>query len=299
MLQLRGVSKRYWPSKSWAVHAVDLDLGPGEVVGLVGLNGAGKTTTLRLAAGVSKLGAGEIQVDSLNLTSKKADASRLIGWVPEASPHDEAARVRSLISYYASIAGVEDPSVSEGLLDRWGLGPYADRQVRTLSLGMLRRLSIIAAELTNPCYLLLDEVFNGLDPEAVIQVRSWVNQLRAAGRGVLLSSHNLRELASIADRVAVLHKGRLLRILERSEYLGRPAHALRVKSDNLDRRGIEILEKFGAVALTRDGATVAKDGLDSNAVSQALVASGYHLSGLEPESDPLEDLFVSILKEAS
>jgi ABC-2 type transport system ATP-binding protein len=299
MLRLRNLSKQYWPSKSWAIHGVSLDLDRGEIVGLVGLNGAGKTTTLRLAAGVSKPSTGQVLVENFDLRAEKARASRLIGWVPEASTHDESAHVGALISYYAAIAGMNDEGARQGLIERWGLAPYANRPVRTLSLGMLRRLSIIASELTSPRYLLLDEVFNGIDPEGVIEVRSWIIGLRAAGRGVLLSSHNLRELASIADRVAVLHKGCLLRILERSEYQNRSPHALRIKSDNLDNRGLEILERFGTVTLSREGATVAGEDLNPSSVNQELVAAGYHLSGLEPESDPLEDLFVSILKEAA
>jgi ABC-2 type transport system ATP-binding protein len=299
VLQLKGVGKRYWPSADWAIRALDLELRHGEILGLVGRNGAGKTTTLRLAAGVSKLGGGQVQVDGLDMRLEKRSASRLIGWVPEASPHDETSRVRSLVDYYAAIAGMSDPDACSKLIEQWGLGPYANRRVRTLSLGMLRRLSIITAELTNPRYLLLDEVFNGMDPEGVVDVRNWILGRTAAGCGVILSSHNLRELAAIADRVAVLHRGKLLRILERSEYVGQSSRGLCIKSDNLDDRAFRILEQFGEVARRPYGASVSKEGLDPNAVSHALVSEGYHLTGLEPESDPLEDLFISILREAS
>jgi ABC-type multidrug transport system ATPase subunit len=299
MLQLQGIGKRYWPVRDWAVRSLDMEVRPAEVVGLVGRNGAGKTTTLRLAAGVSKLGSGQVHVDGIDLDSEKVKASRLIGWVPEVSLHDETTRVGSLVAYYGSLAGPRDPATCWNLIERWGLRPYANRRVRTLSLGMLRRLSIVTAELTTPQYFLLDEVFNGLDPEAVVDVRNWILGRRSAGCGVLLSSHNLRELAAIADRVAVLHRGQLLAILDRSEYIGRSPKALRVRSDNLDERAFHILEQFGAVARSRDGASVSGDGLDPNSVSQALVSAGYHLAGLEPESDPLEDLFLSILKEAS
>jgi ABC-2 type transport system ATP-binding protein len=298
-VEFESVSKRFWPNRIFALRGLNLTVDPGEVLGLVGRNGAGKSTAIRIGAGVALPGAGEIRVDGHSMDREKPAASRLLGWVPEESVHDAGSRVESLLRYYAAVVGnVPDARVRE-LLDVWGLTTYRRRRVRSLSLGMKRRLSIIASELTNPRYYLLDEVFNGLDPEAVVTLRNWVGARRADGCGLLLSSHNLRELATVADRVAVLHEGRLLRVLDRSELLERPCRLVRVQVPTLDAPGLDLLRAFGAVEVAPGGATVRGDSLDVPRIADALVRAGYPLHGLVREDDGLEQLFLELVRGAS
>ncbi|MFI5414878.1 MAG: ABC transporter ATP-binding protein [Candidatus Lutacidiplasmatales archaeon] len=299
VVEFSQVSKRFWLSRTPALRGLTLSLGPGEVLGLVGRNGAGKTTSIRIGAGVCRPDSGFVEVDDLRLDADKMAASRLLGWVPEESTHDPNARVQSLLRYYASIVGPAASVRVDELLRRWGLEPFRRRRVRTLSLGMKRRLSIIASELTAPPYFLLDEVFNGLDPEAVVSVRSWIRSRRDAGCGLLLSSHNLRELATIADRVAILHEGRLLRVLDPSELTNRPSRVVRVDVPGLGDAGRTLLESFGEVVATVDGAVVRGDHLDVPAITRALVNGGYAVHGVTRENDGLEDLFLELVRGAS
>jgi ABC-type multidrug transport system ATPase subunit len=298
-VEFEAVSKRFWPNRTPALRGLSLTVAPGEVVGLVGRNGAGKTTAIRIGAGVSLPGAGRVRVDGHRLDREKVAASRLLGWVPEESVHDRAARVEPLLRYYAAVIdGVEDGRVDE-LLRAWGLAEVRRRRVRALSLGMKRRLSIITAELGRPKYFLLDEVFNGLDPEAVVRVRAWIHERREAGCGLLLSSHNLRELSTIADRVAILHEGRLLRVLERKEITERPCREVRVDVPGLDEAGLTLLRAFGEVQRVAGGAVVRGRALDVPGIANRLVTSGYALHGLVRETDGLEELFLELVQEAS
>jgi ABC-2 type transport system ATP-binding protein len=298
-VEFDGISKRFFPNRKPALRSVSLTLSPGEVLGLVGRNGAGKTTAIRIGAGVALPDGGEVRVDGHPMAGEKREASRRIGWVPEESVHDRTAKVEPLLRYYADVAGNVEKGRLADLLRFWGLAEFRRRRVRTLSLGMKRRLSIIASELGRPQYFLLDEVFNGLDPEAVVSVRSWIRERRAAGCGLLLSSHNLRELATIADRVAVLHEGRLLRILERKELVDRPAREVRVEVPDLGPRGIELLEAFGTVEAVPGGAIVRGSNLDAARVAAALIGAGFALHGLRREQDGLEELFLELVREAS
>jgi ABC-2 type transport system ATP-binding protein len=298
-VEFEGISKRFWLHRTPALRGVSLSLAPGEVLGLVGRNGAGKTTSIRIGAGVCRPDSGFVSVDGHRLDREKMAASRLLGWVPEESTHDPSARVGSLLRYYAGIVGAGSSDRVDELLRVWGLEPFRRRRVRTLSLGMRRRLSIIASELTSPPYFLLDEVFNGLDPEAVVSLRAWIRARRDAGCGLLLSSHNLRELATIADRVAVLHEGRLLRVLNRSELTERPSRVVRVDVPSLDAAGVELLGSFGSVVRTPGGAVVRGDPLDVPGITRALVHAGYDVHGVTRETDGLEELFLELVRGAS
>ncbi|MCI4326693.1 MAG: ABC transporter ATP-binding protein [Thermoplasmata archaeon] len=298
-LEFQNVSKRFWPNRTPALRDLTLKVEPGEVLGLVGRNGAGKTTAIRIAAGVSLPGSGNVQVDGHPLDREKVAASRLLGWVPEESVHEESAKVEPLLRYYAAIVGDVEPARIGELLETWGLTQFRRRRVRTLSLGMRRRLSLIASELTQPKYLLLDEVFNGLDPEAVVTVRAWVRERRAAGCGLLLSSHNLRELAKFADRVAVLHEGRLLKVLDRAELHERPSRVVRVQVPGFDEAGLRVLERFGTPELVPGGALVRGEGVDAGGIAAALVHAGYVVQGLTREDDGLEELYLELVRGAT
>jgi ABC-type multidrug transport system ATPase subunit len=280
------------------VDCLTLGIACGEIVGLVGRNGAGKTTSIRIGVGVATPSGGDVHVDGISLTGEKATASELIGWVPEESVHDEDSRVASLLRYYEAMAASSGRSHCEQMLLDWGLAEFQDRRVRTLSLGMKRRLSIIAAELGTPKYFLLDEVFNGLDPEGVASVRKWMKTKRSEGCGLLISSHNLRELAALTDRIAILHKGRLLRTLASAELRTRPARRIRLTIPRLDPNGLEVLANFGEVERTPDGAIVRGDSLDAAEMNRAMVSSGYSIAAIESADDPLESMFLEMIEGA-
>lgn len=299
MFEIKGITKHYsWRGKP-AIDRISIQLNPSEVVGLVGLNGAGKTTTLRVASGVSLANKGEVVVDGISMRSQKERASRLLGWVPEQPIHDSASRVSSLVRYYSDIAGGISYSHGERLLATWGMESHLRKRFRELSLGYKRRLAVVIASLTSPKYFLLDEPFNGLDPAAMVQFRTWIREARAGGAGIILSSHNLREVQDLADRVIVIHRGRLIAWLESQSLLELSHKEVTVVVDRLDDGARGILQKFGEVSAHDTTVLIRGQNVDPGAVSAALFRGGYTVLRLTTGENGLEEYFLELVNGAS
>jgi ABC-2 type transport system ATP-binding protein len=205
----RGVSKRY--GATLALDSLDLEIGRGEVFGLLGPNGSGKTTFIRLLAGYLLPSAGRLAVCGCDAVEESLQARRLIGYVPEAAPVYGYMRVREFLAFMARLRGVAGRRVGDAVdrvIASLALETVADRPARTLSRGFRQRTAIAQALVHDPELLILDEPANGLDPRQIIEVRDLIRSL--AGRHtVLMSSHVLSEVARTADRVGVLLDGRL------------------------------------------------------------------------------------------
>ncbi len=299
MLSIRGLSKVYRGKATPAVSNVDLDLRPGEVLGLVGLNGAGKTTTIRVAAGLVYPTAGHVAVNGLDLTRDKAEASRYIGLVPEFPNFEPGSRAINQLRYYAGFYGVTGAAARElctELLRKVGLSDMDQVRLRTFSQGMKKRFSLAASLLGDPEFFLLDEILSGLDPEGVLLARNLMVDLRARGHGILLSSHILSEVQQVADRVAIMHEGRLIKTLTRDEVEMTEGATLRLTIENLDDPGMELIRTYGTVR--RDGNTVwiTHPNLDPGQINTELIRHNYKVVSLGFESLNLEQAFFDAVR---
>ena len=205
-----GVGKRY--GRVIALDGLTLDIGVGEVFGLLGPNGSGKTTFMRLLAGYLLPSAGRITVAGLDAVRDSLEVRRRIGYVPESAPLYPQMRVSEFLAFMARLRGVPERSVAaavERVLDQLALGAVVNKPTRALSRGYRQRTALAQALIHDPDILILDEPTNGLDPRQIIEMRVLVRSL--AGRHtVLMSSHILSEVEKTSDRVAVLLNGRLL-----------------------------------------------------------------------------------------
>ncbi|MBC7292167.1 MAG: ABC transporter ATP-binding protein [Actinotalea sp.] len=197
-----------------AVDGVDLDVRSGEIHALVGLNGAGKSTLMRLLLGLQRPDAGRALV-------RHAGALRDVGEVrPEAfgqvghlveTPFTYAElTVREVVRSAARLRGLGRAAAdraTRGVLAELALERWADRRSRTLSLGNRQRVGLACALVHEPTVLVLDEPSNALDPAGVVLVRRRLRRAADAGAAVLVSSHHLDEMARMADRITVLHRG--------------------------------------------------------------------------------------------
>ncbi|QIK71649.1 ABC transporter ATP-binding protein [Propioniciclava coleopterorum] len=210
-LTLAGVSGGYRGAA--AVSAIDLTVGRGEVVALVGLNGTGKTTLLRLAFGMVRPTAGRVSVLGTPVAGLPAAIWGRVGYLVDTPLAYPELTVRENLRMALSLHGRSAARLDQ-CLGRWRLRESAGRRLRHLSLGNRQRVGLAAALAHDPDLVVLDEPGNALDPAGVIILRDELRRRADAGAGVLVSSHHLDEVARVADRVLVMNAGRLVGALD-------------------------------------------------------------------------------------
>jgi ABC-2 type transport system ATP-binding protein len=205
-IELDHLTKRYG-----AVTAVDdlsFTLEPGSITGFVGVNGAGKSTTLRMLLGLTRPTAGTATIDGRRYADLP-DPAHAVGALTDPDVFHPARSGRNALRVLARPAGIHDRRVDE-LLELVDLAGAARRRVGGYSTGMRQRLGLAAALLGDPPTLVLDEPANGLDPMGIAWLRGLLRGLADQGRTLLISSHQLAELAQTTDDVIVIHRGRLV-----------------------------------------------------------------------------------------
>ncbi|MFA5520934.1 MAG: ABC transporter ATP-binding protein [Castellaniella sp.] len=203
-IELQGVTKRY--GDSVAVQQVDLRLHAGECVALAGHNGAGKSTLIKLMLGLIHSDGGTVRVLGDDPRSGRAPARLHVGYLPETVALHPAMTGLETLAFYARLKR-QPVAGNLALLERVGIARAATKRVSTYSKGMRQRLALAQALLGSPRVLLLDEPTTGLDPALRQNFYEIVNELRAAGATLLLSSHALAEIEGQADRIVVMKNG--------------------------------------------------------------------------------------------
>jgi len=222
-----------------AVRALDMRLAAREVLALVGLNGAGKTTLMRLMLGMVRPDAGHIDV--LGVPMGRGVDWGQVGHLVETPFGYPELTVRENLRAAALLHGVPADRVESAVdvvVQRWCVQGYEQRRFGTLSLGNRQRVGLAGALVHAPRLLVLDEPTNALDPSGVVLLRELVIQAAADGAGVLVSSHHLDEVARVADRIAVMHDGRIVGHLDpRGAELERAFFAMVHEAEEASRRG--------------------------------------------------------------
>lgn len=211
MIRIRGLHKRY--GQIVAVEGLDLTVEAGTVQALLGPNGAGKSTTVRCIVGLLQADGGSIVVDDIDVSKDPVGAKRRIGYLPEvASLYDELTP-HEYLTLKGRLFGMAEGAIASGverLLGGFGLLHRQHDPMVGFSKGMLQRVALGSALLTEPSVLILDEPMSGLDVETTLVLKEIVREAARRGRSVLYSSHLLDVVETLADRVAVLDKGKLV-----------------------------------------------------------------------------------------
>jgi len=193
------------------LRGVDFEVGRGEVVALLGSNGAGKTTVVRILSTLMRADSGTATVDAVEVGADPAHARERISLTGQFAAVDEILTGRENLRLIARLRHLaDDDAIADRLLDRFRLADAGDRRVSTYSGGMRRRLDIAMSLIGDPPVVLLDEPTTGLDPEARLEVWDTIRGLAAAGIAVLLTTQYLEEAEQLADRIAILHHGRII-----------------------------------------------------------------------------------------
>jgi ABC-2 type transport system ATP-binding protein len=290
-----------WFGQKVALSELSCSFGPG-VTGLLGPNGAGKTTLVRAITGLIPVNQGRVTIRGRNPRQDRSVYGEL-ALVPE----DEAVPIgltpRQLCRYVAALHRIDDAAVVERALDTVELGPVADRSMDGFSKGMRQRSKVAAALVKDPAVLVLDEPLNGADPIQRLHLIDLFQRLGDEGRTIIVSSHVLHEVESMADRVIVIVRGRLAaagthrairdamddvprQVLVRSDDGRRLAAAL---LDNEAVRGVTVEDGHLVVSTMRAGDLAV-------ALPRAASELGIRLSEVRPLDDSLESLFRELVR---
>jgi ABC-2 type transport system ATP-binding protein len=209
-ISVERFSKRY--GELLAVDDVSLEVRPGEVFALVGPNGAGKTSLVRAIVGIHAPTSGTVRVAGFDLATDPISAKEKLGFLPEVAQLYESLTAREHLTLVARLHGIADSDSApriEGMLETLELLEAADAPIATFSKGMKQKTALAGALIAGPEVLVLDEPMSGLDAEAALMVKGLVRELAASGRAVLYTSHLLDVVEKVADRVAILVKGKV------------------------------------------------------------------------------------------
>jgi ABC-2 type transport system ATP-binding protein len=206
---VRSLQKSY--KDLHVLQGVDFDVARGSVFALLGANGAGKTTVVNILSTLLNADAGTASVNGFDVATQAADVRGSISLTGQFAAVDEILSGRENLVLIARLRHLENPgAIADDLLDRFSLTDAAARKVSTYSGGMRRRLDIAMSLIGNPPVIFLDEPTTGLDPQARVEVWQAVKGLAEAGTTVLLTTQHLDEAERLADRIAILHGGRII-----------------------------------------------------------------------------------------
>ena len=234
-VELRGVSKALRGTQ--VLDDLTLEMPAGSCHALVGLNGAGKTTALRVMLGMLRPDRGHVRINGQDVANGARDVWRGVGHLVEAPFSYPELTARENAAFAARLHGADAEHIDtdiEHYADVLRLTKWLDMPVRRLSLGTRQKVGLIAAFIHRPRVIVLDEPTNGLDPLAVVGLRNLISEFVRGGGGVLVTSHHFDELARIADRVDVLHRGRVI--------------------ESFDPEGADLERRFFSIVLAADSA---------------------------------------------
>ena len=190
-----------------AVRDVSFEVHPGEIFGLLGPNGAGKTTTIRMMLDIFRPDGGEIAIFDGPLTEEKKNR---IGYMPEERGLYKDLKLEPTLVFLATLKGIDEATAKERLeawLKRFDLYDYRDKKIQDLSKGMQQKAQIITTLLHDPDLLIVDEPFSGLDPVNTRMVKDIIEELRQAGKTIIMSTHQMYQVEALCNRILLIHKG--------------------------------------------------------------------------------------------
>ena len=300
VIELEGLRKEYRPlrgRRTVAIDRLDLAVPEGGVFGFLGPNGAGKTTTIRCLLGLVAATSGRMRMLDADIPNALPETIRHTGSIVEAPAMFPRFSGRRNLEVLGRLHHIGARTIAEAL-ETVGLSERADDRVKTYSLGMRQRLAIAAAMLKDPALLILDEPANGLDPAGIVEVRQLLRRLGREGRTVFVSSHILPEIQQMADRLAIIARGRLVATGTVDEVLAsRRATGMIVGLRDAER-GRSVLESEGIASSLVDGRLrVDLPPSDAERLSRTLAENDLYLTELRPDEMDLETVFLELTSD--
>jgi ABC-2 type transport system ATP-binding protein len=306
-VQLSRLTKRY--GATVAVAGVDLEIGQGEIFGLVGPNGAGKSTTLRMLATLIEPTDGDALICGLDIRRQPNSVRRVIGYMPDTFGVYDDMRAWEYLDFFARVYAIpidRRRALVTELLQLVDLTSKREAYVQSLSRGMQQRLCLAHALVNDPKVLLLDEPASGLDPRARAELRELLRELRLMGKTIVISSHILPELEELCTAVAIIDRGQVLASgpVERIQAQFQRGSVVRARLVGDDPEAATAAQRFfeaqpevTSAVLTPEGRVELALPGDDEATSALLhraLANGHRVVAFAPVASDLEELFLQI-----
>lgn len=281
-----------------ALDNVTLDISPGEIFGLLGPNGAGKTTLFKVLLGIAHATSGNAVLNGFEPGDPRS--RERVGYLPENHRFPQHLTGMGLLELTGRMCGMTAADIETRaveLLELVGMERWGETGLRKFSKGMLQRIGLAQAMVSDPDLLFLDEPTDGVDPVGRIEIREILKKIRDTGKTIILNSHLLAEVESVADRVAILQKGRLIKVSS-VELLTTRQSQYEIEAD-LGSKLIELPEEIGKIlALTSKGLLVELTDPDNiNDVIDRLRMKKISIRAVKPVRISLEESFLAAVSE--
>lgn len=297
LLTTSAVTKSY--SKQDALHDVSIHVRPGEVYGLIGKNGAGKSTLFKVIMGLALPDAGDVSIYNQSSVENLVGAQKNIGFMfgSQFFPYLNA---RENLTYTCKLKGITDKTEVDRVLQLVELDQIK-KKVKTFSMGMRQRLNIANALIGKPDLIIMDEPINGLDPQGIASFRDLVQKLnREQETTFVLSSHILGELGIIATRFGFIHKGELLKEIDRESLVEKTEDQVIIKVNNPEEATYLLEEQWASLdyVVNGDKEIILSDHInETNKIAKILVDGGLELYKLTPHQQTLEEYYLSLIQK--
>jgi ABC-2 type transport system ATP-binding protein len=293
-IEVTGLRKRF--GSALALDGMSFTVQPGQVTGFVGPNGAGKSTTMRVILGLDTPDSGQALVSGQPYQKLRRPLSHL-GALLDAAALQPGRTARNHLLWLAHSQGLTGRRVDE-VIELAGLASAARRKAGGFSLGMRQRLGIAAALLGDPPILMLDEPFNGMDPQGIAWMRGFLRSLAAQGRAVLVSSHLMGELEDTADQLIVAGRGQVIADAAVAELVSAASDDRVTLRTGARMAAMTVLARAGATVAATDRDVLTISGLTAERIVALLAEAGVSFSEVSAHRASLEEAYMELTRDA-
>ena len=293
-IEVNGLHKRFGPTM--ALDGMSFTVDPGQVTGFVGPNGAGKSTTMRVILGLDAADEGSALIGGRLYRSLRHPLSQ-VGALLDAGALQPSRSARNHLLWLAHSQGLGARRVDE-VIEQAGLSSAVRRKAGGYSLGMRQRLGIAAALLGDPPVLIMDEPFNGMDPEGIVWMRGFLRSLAAQGRAVLVSSHLMSELQDTADHLVVVGRGQVIADTSVADLIATASGGRVTVRTTARSEAMTVLAHAGAIVAATDRDMLIISGLAAEKIVALLGESGVPFSEVSAHRATLEEAYMELTRDA-
>jgi ABC-2 type transport system ATP-binding protein len=293
-IEVSGLRKRFGPVL--ALDGMSFTVEPGQVTGFIGPNGAGKSTTMRVILGLDATEAGTALIGGEPYRSLRHPLTH-VGSLLDAAALQPSRSARNHLVWLAHSQGLTAKRV-DAVIGQAGLEQAARRKAGGYSLGMRQRLGIAAAMLGDPPVLMLDEPFNGMDPEGIVWMRGFLRALAGQGRAVLVSSHLMSELQDTASHLVIVGRGQVIADTSTRELLAAASGDRVTLRTTAVAEAAAVLARAGAAVTTGDSGTLAVSGLSAEKIVTLLSGQAVPFSEVSAHRATLEEAYLDLTRDA-